>query len=639
MCGIAGYIGGFWPGLAGQMNAVQAHRGPDGQGIFESEGDGLALAHVRLSILDTSDAAAQPMISDDGRYVLSYNGEIYNFPDIKKDLEAKGHSFTSSGDTEVILKGFIEYGADILPRLDGIFALALWETQKKTLLLARDHLGIKPLYYYQTEDGVLVFASEIKAICAHPDVKRTANLKAIHEHLGFSYAIGNHTALEGVMRLPAGHVMTIRTGSTDAVSTPFWSMYETHEAFDLKTSLAQSVRRQMVSDVPLGSFLSGGLDSSLITSLAARHTSDKALECFTITYPPEDNTLDQMVEDAPYAEVVSKALDVPLNASEVNPDVTDMLPKLIWHMDEPVSDPAIITCYMLAHEAHKKGMKVMLSGQGADEVFCGYHRYRVMCATSWCHKLPQALRNAMATIIEKLPSAKSGKIGALSRRVKKALSDLDQNTEQRFLKLAATAPDTDDLNVFADGFKVAVNDSFTEQAAHNIEGVSTGLRKLQAHDLSSYMPNHNLLYSDKMGMATGVEVRVPLLGIEVVKSAMSAPISSLVNMMQSKRSLRAAAKDIVPDTVISRPKAGFGAPYRMWLRRDLEGLWSEIMSEEAVKARGWFNYDAIKDIRERSQSGSQDLYMLQWSLITLEIWAKQFLDRNPADGYDQAKVT
>ena len=354
MCGIAGYAGGFQEGLISQMNDIQKHRGPDGHGVYEQREEGLALGHVRLAILDLTDSASQPMVSTCQRHVLTYNGEIYNFGELRAELEEQGAKIKSTGDTEVILQGLAMHGSSFIERLNGMFALAVWDRQERTLLLARDRMGVKPLYYYQLDDGALIFASEMKALLQHADVRREPDFQALVQHLGFCHAGGSRTALKGVKKVPPGHVLCWKASERKIETSTFWSAQYTNDlqshtseeiAEQLREQVNSAVSRQMVSDVSVGAFLSGGIDSSLIVQEAAR---GRDFPSYTITYQSSENRIDQILEDAPYARQMAESVGSELHEIEINADVAQLLPKLVWHLDEPIADPAAITCYLIS---------------------------------------------------------------------------------------------------------------------------------------------------------------------------------------------------------------------------------------------------------------------------------------------------
>lgn len=639
MCGIAGYVGAPVPGLAERMNAAQGHRGPDGAGVFEEAG--VALAHRRLSILDLSAAAAQPMTSPDGRYVLAYNGEIYNFQELRDGLRARGETFRSTGDTEVLLLGLARHGPDFVRRLNGMFAFALWDRFEKELLLARDPIGVKPLYLAEPGKGELLFASEIKALLAHPAVPREPDFEALLQHLAFGHACGERTALRGVRRLPPGHLLRWKHGRPSRIER-YWTppfgkegAGTREEALErLRATLRAATRRQLVSDVPVGAFFSGGLDSTLLTALTLREGAPKGFTAFTITYPSSENVLDRAEEDGPFARRAAAALGIAQVEREIKPQVADLLPRLIWHLDEPLVDPAVIACHLVSRVAREAGTPVLLSGQGGDELFAGYPRYRAMAASAWLDRAPGPVRRAAAGLGRLLPGAREGRLGATARRLRRALSSVDETPDRRFLAYCAGTPDEAILGILSPEVRAELGGrrpSDDDMARMDAEGLS-GVDRWLERDLSVYLPNHNLLYTDKMGMAVGLEARVPLLDLELVEAVVRYPADWKIAGGTTKAILRDAARGTVSDEVIDRPKAGFGAPYRKWLRHDLEGLWNDLTADAVVRRRGWFDPEGLRKARELSQSGRQDLYMLQWAVLTIEVWARQFVDRSPAEG-------
>jgi asparagine synthase (glutamine-hydrolysing) len=641
MCGIAGYVGGFIPGLVSRMNSAQAHRGPDGIGVFEDPQAGAALGHVRLAILDLTERAAQPMYSPDGRYVIVYNGIIYNFAELREPLVKDGLAFKSTCDTEVLLRGLEHHGESFLEKLNGLFAFALWDRRERNLLLASDPIGAKPLYYAEPVPGTLLFASEIKAICAHPQISREPDFVALQQHLAFCHSSADRTALKGVKRLRPGTLLRFCAETKSIQSRRYWrpsfsktDLQDRSKAVDeLRESIREATQRQLVSDVPVGSFLSGGLDSSLITAFGASQVNND-FRCYTVTYPASEYVLDYSIDTAEHARNLARLLGLKLQELEIKPQVASLWPKLVYHLDEPIVDPAAIACYLISKLAKEDGTTVLLSGQGGDELFGGYPRYRAMHFTEWFEYVPEFIRRMLSTNARLLPGSREGQLGIMLRRTRRVLSELHQNPDLRFLAYCTSTPEHEIKRILSPEFRAELKEgnSTDECIKHiNEEGLS-GVDRFLERDMSVYLPNHNLLYTDKMAMAVGLEARVPLLDMALINLVTHYPADWKLARSTTKAILRDAARGIVPDAIINRPKAGFGAPYRKWLRYDLEDLWNDLTSEAALKRRGWFNYASLKEARERSQAGSDDLYMLQWAVLTIELWARQFIDRNPSAG-------
>jgi len=623
------------------MNAVQRHRGPDGQGVFEDSSAGIALGHVRLSILDLSQAGTQPMSTPDGRFVLVFNGEIYNFHELRDDLSAAGIMFRSAGDTEVLLHGLACSGAEYLRRLNGMYALALWDRQTSHLMLARDPLGIKPLYYAQLPHGGLVFASEIKALCAHPRLRREVDGVAIIQHLAYCHASGDRCALASVKRLRPGFMLQWSADKPVPKTSQFYNLpFEgrcelSHgDAVDrMRTIMSAAIRRQMVSDVPVGSLLSGGLDSSLITTFAMSEASS-GFQSYNIWYSSDDNRLDQFGDDRKYARVFAARHKLQLSEIPIRPDAVTLWPKLIYHLDEPIADPAAIATHLIAVLAKEHGTTVLLSGQGADELYYGYPRYKVMHLMKWLPMIPRRVAQMVSDSAHTLPGAREGRIGAFLRRVRRVLTTMTSTPERRFLSYCANTPERVIYDVVSPDLKECIKrGALWHDCLETMRSTAEcdGLARFRIRDLLVYLPNHNLLYTDKMSMAVGLEVRVPMLDLELVNMVLTFPDEWLVSGLRNKVILREAAETVVPREIIQRRKAGLGAPYRKWLRYDLEPLWEELTSEAAVRSRGWFDYKQLKNIRRLSQEGKADLYMLQWAVLTIELWARQFIDRNPVE--------
>jgi asparagine synthase (glutamine-hydrolysing) len=638
MCGINGFAGTFGPSggdLLARMNAAIAHRGPDDEGTFVDPTGTAGLGHRRLSILDLSPAGHQPMADPSGRVHLAFNGEIYNFRELRADLERRGHRFLSRTDTEVVLSLYLEHGERMLDRLRGMFAFALWDGRTGTLFAARDHFGIKPLYYTRLDDGRLLVSSEAKALLACPDVPRGLHLPALADYLSFLWVGDPLTMFEGIAKLPPGHKLRWRDGRL-AVEA-WWDLSapgaiadrpEAELADELRWRLDEAVRSQLISDVPVGAFLSGGLDSSgIVAAMARAHRGE--VRCYTIAVDPGDNAIDQFADDLPYARQVAAHLGVSLREVRATPDVAALWPGLVWHLDEPIADPAAINCYMIAVLARRDGTKVLLSGQGADELFAGYRWHlapELMRRLAW---LPRPLGRVLASASRLLPGSAPGRLGGAARRARKLLSAAGLDADEQFVKYCQWTTASARTALLRDEVCAAVAGRDVEAWTRSLLGRRAGVSPLGARlyrDLKTFLPALNLTYTDKSGMAVGLECRVPFLDVELVEFAATLPDSLKIRGLTGKYLLRRALADRLPEAVLTRPKTGFGVPLRRWIGHDLREMADDLLSEEAIHRRGLFRPGAVEAMRRAVDRGSGDHAYVLWALMTLEIWQRTFLD-------------
>jgi len=643
MCGICGTAGFADQRALERMVGLMTHRGPDDHGTFVAPGRRFGLGNCRLSIIDLSAAGHMPMSNEDGSVWISYNGEIYNFSSLRAELEAKGHCFRSHTDSEVLVHGYEEWGLNLLSRLNGMFALAVLDmrAQPGKLFLARDRFGIKPLYYTQLNDG-LIFASEIKAILSVVGVPREVDLGSLHRYLAFLWVPGPETMFKNIYKLPPGHYLQWRDGQQSIHS--YWDIRfesaparkEGALAEELSEILERAVKRHLISDVPLGVFLSGGLDSSAIVALASRMSSE-ALKTYTISYRPEDSILEQSDDDASSARLVAQVFQTNHHEIVVKPDVADLLPKVIWHLDEPVADPAAISTYLISRAAHPE-LKVLLSGQGGDEVFAGYRVYRADRLARMLRAIPYPLRNGPASSIlsllprlkELVPGVRPGLILAAHRYLTKLLQSVDLEPEQRYVFSRSYYTDAQEMGLYTPELRGALTGSVAGdrhlayfEEAGNVEF----LNKMLYVDLKTFLPELNLTYSDKLSSAASVEVRVPFLDNEVFDFMSSVPACLKLNGLKTKHLMRLALKDKLPKKILHRRKAGFGAPIRMWLRRDLREMVDEVLSVKSLELRGYFDPCAVRRLIDDDREGRADNTYRIWALMTLELWHRTFIDR------------
>jgi asparagine synthase (glutamine-hydrolysing) len=645
MCGIAGIISNSPEARIRPMLDAIEHRGRDDEGVWTSfeiddEGRRACLGHRRLSIIDTSSAGHQPMLSADGRFVLTFNGEIYNYLELKPELEARGHRFQTDTDTEVLLAAFAEWGTSCLRRLNGMFAFAIWDVKERRLTLARDRLGIKPLYYAQVrgENGAgasFIFASEVKAILATNLVERTLDPEALNQFLTFLWTPDPHTLFQGIRKLPPAHVLML---CDDELKLSEWwdvSFDEIEEGrsdewWQERTleTLNRVVAMEMVADVPLGSFLSGGIDSSSIVALMKNHSNGRKVSTYTIGMEAEDLRYDIIPDDVVWARRVNELLDTDYHEIMLKPDVVDLLPKLVYHMDEPAIDMAIPS--YLVSRAARETLTVMLSGMGGDEVFAGYPRQMAMKIASALDPVPTLLRRPlMKTVASILPGGLPGKLTAPLRNAKKFARSAALDFENRYMGYGTYFTDEAKARLYTDGMLSATRglDAYSHHRRY-FERVKTAapLNRLLYVDLKTFLPCLNLTTTDKTSMAANLEVRVPFLNYELVEMAARMPPHLKLRGLKRKYILKRMAEKLLPKEVVWRKKAGFGAPIRSWLRGALRPMVDDLLSEETVKRRGLFHPQEVRRIIAANLSGREDYNLQVFQLLTLELWQRTFID-------------
>lgn len=643
MCGICGSAGFTDRNLLVRMVSLMAHRGPDDQGVFISSDRMFGLGNCRLSIIDLSAAGHMPMSNEDDTVWVTYNGEVYNFSSLRGELEALGHRFRSRTDSEVLVHGYEQWGLDMLMRLNGMFSLALLDRRQRPakLLLARDRFGIKPLYY-TTFNNRLIFASEIKSILSSPDVSRELDLISLHRYLAFLWVPGPETMFKNIYKLPPAHYLAWCDGKCSIRS--YWDLHFDPMVADGNKDLAAELRevfhaaveRHMISDVPLGVFLSGGLDSSAITALASQ-ISTEPLKTYTIAYRPEDSALEQSDEDALVARAVSKKFNTQHHEILVTPHIADLLPHVIWHLDEPVADPAAISTYLICQRA-RPDVKVLLSGQGGDEIFAGYTVHMAQRLARVLQRIPRPLRNGpissllglLLTLKDRIPGVKPGVLLALHRNLSKVLACADLPPELQYVFLRAYYTDLQQLALYSSDLRAVLSSTVAgERHLSYFAKVAdkSFINRMLYVDLKTFLPELNLTYSDKLSSAASVEVRVPFLDNEVVDYMARVPADLKIRRTTRKYLLRQAMKGVVPPKVIQRRKAGFGAPVRTWLRRDLRAMVDDLLSDSTIRGRGYLEPSAVRALIARDREGQEDSTLRIWALLTLELWQRAFIDQ------------
>ena len=641
MCGICGIAGQVDPELLSRMTAIVRHRGPDDGGTYISPDGQAGLGNRRLSIIDLSPAGHMPMSNEDGTLWITYNGEDYNFRELREDLVRRGHRFQSGTDTEVILHLYEEHGVEAFKRLNGMFALAIWDTRRQELVLARDRFGVKPLYY-TVVDGRLLFGSEIKSLLLDRHVPREPDLEAIHYFMAHLWVPGPGTMFKQIFKLPPAHYLRWCEGRFEV--RPYWTIEWSEDtetrpddlAHELRAILSRAVERHLIADVPVGLYLSGGLDSSTLLGLMSQITR-APVEAYTIAFREDDARLEQAgSDDARYAELVARHFGATFHPILVEPDVVALLPRVLWHLDEPVADPAAISTLLIA-EAAQPRLKVLLSGQGADEVFAGYRVHLSDRFSRMLVLIPPPLRHwvlgpamrGLAANAERISGVHPGYLLAFQRYFDKVLSGLDLSPEERYIfnrsyyahseLLALYRPDLRaEFGAYAAGRRH--REYFAEVPQANF------VNRMLHVDLKTFLPELNLTYGDKLSMAASVETRVPFLDYELVEFMARVPSRLKLHGLTGKYLLRRAVADLLPPPILRRRKVGFGAPIRKWLGDDLVEMVDDLLSPAAVRARGYFDPEAVRGLVERDRQGREDNTYRIWALLTLELWHRIFVD-------------
>jgi asparagine synthase (glutamine-hydrolysing) len=645
MCGIAGLISiNPAASIKGMLASIE-HRGRDDEGVWVSEGvddEGrrACLGHRRLAIIDPSPAGHQPMLSADGRLVLTFNGEIYNYRELRTELLAKGHRFRTDTDTEVLLAAFTEWGADCLSRLNGMFAFAMWDNQRRELTLARDRLGIKPLYYAllpgeNGTNGSFIFASEIKAILASRLIKPELDAEALNQYLTFLWTPDPHTLFRNVRTVPPAHVLTLRDNELSLREWWDVSFDEIEEGRSeeywrerVLETLSRVVSMEMVADVPLGAFLSGGVDSSSIVALMQEHARPRRVSTYTVGIEAKDLRYDIIPDDVEWARRVNAELETDYHEAMLSPDVIELLPKLVYHMDVPAIDMAIPS--YLVSSAARSTLKVMLSGMGGDEVFAGYPRQLAMKIAGAFDPVPRMLRRPlMSALANALPGGLPGKLTAPLRNMKKFARSAALDFENRYLGYGTYFTDRAKAELYTDEMRERVRglDAYYLHRRY-FERVreAAPLNRLLYVDLKTFLPCLNLDTTDKTSMAANLEVRVPFLNYEMVELASRLPPHLKLKGFKRKYILKRAAERILPREAVWRRKAGFGAPVRSWLRGPLKEMTGDLLSEERVRRRGLFRPEIVRKIVSENLSGREDYNLQVFQLLTLELWQQIFID-------------
>ena len=625
MCGIAGTY--LWPDggpLTDRLTEAVAHRGPDGSGRYTHRAGGgeVHLGHRRLSIVDLSPTGAQPMVS--GGLALTYNGELCNAPELRRELESAGVRFRGTSDTEVLLEAWRRWGTGCLPRLRGMFAFGVFDERTGELVLVRDQLGIKPLFLVRRGDAV-VFASELKALAGSLGSSLQVDDAAMVASLLYYWVPDSRCAFREAEKLPPGSWARFRPDGRVERGT-YWSLREVAEEGahaedlpDLHEIVADSTRRHLISDVPVATFLSGGLDSSYLTALASR--SRPGISAYTIGFRAEDAKFEAMPDDLRYARQVAAQFGVDLHEIEIAPNVLDLLPLMTYHLDEPIGDPAAINTYLICTAARDAGVKVMLSGMGADELFGGYRKHAANVLAQRYQRVPSMLRRPVHAAVDRMPVASATRGYRSVRFAKRFLSFADLPEETAFRRSYTMYDRAELLALLNPDLAATVDDVLTEHTdTYDDNALTDHVNRMCLADSRLFLPGLNLAYTDRSSMAASTEVRVPFVDVEVVRAAFRVPGHRKVVGRRGKVALKEAALAILPPEIVQRPKGLFSAPLRAWMSRDLAPLVREVVNDGVLVSSGFLRREALQRLVDEDAAGRHDRSKHLWHVLTLEYW-------------------
>lgn len=629
MCGICGKL--TFTGekvdeaLINKMSSTLLHRGPDDGGAYVK--GGIGLGHRRLSIIDLSPAAHQPMTNEDGSLWIVYNGEIYNFPALKEELEKKGHVFRSHSDTEVILHLYEEEGHECVQKLRGMFAFAIWDAKAESLFLARDRVGKKPLYYYHNS-SCLIFASEIKAILQNPEVNRKPDFTAIHHYLTYQYVPSPLTAFQGISKVPPAHYIVIKNGKI--ALKRYWKLSyrpklelgEEELKQEIVERLQEAVKIRLISDVPLGAFLSGGVDSSAIVALMARMTREP-VKTFSIGFKEE------AYNELRYARMVAELYKTDHTEYIVEPNAVEVLPKLVWHYNEPFADSSAIPTYYVSKLA-REHVTVVLNGDGGDENFAGYGRYvATEFSISISTYLPAAISRVLLPFILMLPHG--GNPNSFIWRLKRFLQEYTRSPELRNAHWLSHFTSEMKSELYTDDFsqRVGPTDSYALLLEkYRDADADSFLDKTLYADVMMYLPDDLLVKVDVASMSTSLEARSPFLDHEFMEFAARIPSRLKLNGRSTKYILKEALRGILPDKVLYREKMGFGVPIDHWFRNELKEMAYDILLSSRSIERGYFQERFVRRILDEHMSGKWNWQYHIYNLLMLELWHREFIDQD-----------
>jgi asparagine synthase (glutamine-hydrolysing) len=626
VCGIAGCYqqtdGEF---LVGLMSDRIAHRGPDADGLhtYNDSRVNVQLAHRRLSIIDLSAAADQPFTQDG--LTISYNGELYNYKEIRAELANSGVRFRTTSDTEVVLEAFRRFGSGALQRFRGMFAFALFDERTGKLVIARDQMGIKPLYWMARQGGI-VFASELKAIVAAVGKELTVDSATLVASMLYYWVPDQRCSLRGVRKLPPGSWLELSPDGSMRSGSYFSLPDLAAEASlaapeDLRRIVEESVTAHLVADVGVSTFLSGGLDSSIITVLAKR--ANPEMDAYTIRFRQQDQRLEAMPDDVVYARKVALQFGIPLHEIEIAPDIVDLLPRMVDILDEPIGDPAAINTLLMCEAARSAGVKVLLSGMGADELFGGYRKHLACVMGSRYQRVPKTLRSGLEKGVDTLPVTARGRGLRYARWAKRFLTFAELPEEEAFRR-SYTLYDPSDLEDLLSpdlgGFVGEIVDEHRE--IYYDTTLTDHVNRMCLADSRLFLPGLNLTYTDRASMAASTEVRVPFVDPVVARAAFTFEGVQKIRGTRQKIALKEAADAWLPDEIVNRPKASFSAPLRAWVAHELRPVVDEVLLKGELVQSGFLRRSALEKLVEEERTGREDRSKQIWQLLTLELWLK-----------------
>jgi asparagine synthase (glutamine-hydrolysing) len=627
MCGIVGFIRteeDF------DLKTI-GHRGPDAYGVYED--DVIKLGHTRLSIQDLSDDANQPFISQCGNYVLIFNGEIYNHVDIRTELSSV--SFKTTGDTETVLYSLIQFGVHALEKFNGIFALAFYNKREGKIIVARDRFGVKPLYYGETSSS-FVFGSELKSLLSWKKLSvANINLEALENYLRFLYSPGEGTPIKDIRKLLPGHCVEIYTNNETIKTSSFSFLPEApvhklkcseKEIIDkLSSQIELAVERQLLADVPVGFFLSGGLDSSLLVAIARKLRPEMPIQCFTID-TNEFSETEGFKSDLYFAQKVADYLKVDLEIVPSTSKILENLDRVVWHLDEPQADAAPLHVFNIAKCAHSKGFKVLIGGTAGDDLFSGYRRHEALLLIRKFNFIPNFVYQLINCIIQNVrgPHPKI-------RRLQKVSRSLSEHGLNKIYSLFEWLPFEETSKLFVKKIPGHRRFKFFENQLSTKKLSDFTISDILHLEKSGFLVDHNLNYTDKLGMAAGVEIRVPFLDNDLEMLSRKIPDSLKIKGGETKYILKKVAEKYLPKEVIYREKSGFGAPVRKWVNHDLKNRIDKDLSFEFLQSQGIFDAKSVRNLIERDRLSKIDASYSIWALLSIQSWFKQFLIQHEAD--------